>query len=250
MNDDLFSIKDKVCLVTGVSKGLGAHIAQLYLSRGAKVIGISREEPHWKTDIYAANFEHFIGDVTDADVVDKLFLHLSEVYGGMDVVVNNAGTSQVQRLKDTGPDDLQKLFDLNVFAATNVATQAAAQMRKNNVSGSVINITSVMAGSSMTGLAAYSASKAALSQLTMSMASEWARSGVRVNNLSPGWFPSAMTEEYFKKGLGRVLKAKIPMARLGDASDLDGACLLLASDASRYMTGTTITIDGGYSLAG
>ncbi|WP_018689106.1 SDR family NAD(P)-dependent oxidoreductase [Ahrensia kielensis] len=248
MSKELFSIKGKVCLVTGVSRGLGAHIAQLYLSHGAKIIGISREEPRWDVSTYADSFEHFIGDVTDASAVEKLFAHVSDVHGNVDVVVNNAGISQVQRLDKIATHELQKIFDLNVYAATNIATRASAQMRKNKVAGSIINITSVMSDSSMTGLAAYSASKAALSQLTKSMAIEWARSGVRVNNLSPGWFPSAMTDEYFNKGLGQVLKARVPMARLGEASDLDGACLLLASDASRYMTGTTLTVDGGYSL--
>lgn len=248
MSKELFSIKDKVCLVTGVSRGLGAHIAQLYLAHGAKVIGISREEPRWDVGAHADHFEHFIGDITDASAVEKLFAHVNDVHGNVDVVVNNAGISQVQRLDKIATHELQKIFDLNVYAATNIATQASVQMRKNKVAGSIINITSVMSDSSMTGLAAYSASKAALSQLTKSMAIEWARSGVRVNNLSPGWFPSAMTDEYFKKGLGQVLKARVPLARLGEASDLDGACLLLASDASKYMTGTTLTVDGGYSL--
>lgn len=248
MSHDLFSIEGKVCLVTGVSKGLGAHIAQLYLSHGAIVLGVSREAPQWSVEKHAANFEHVVGDVTENDVVDSLFSKLAHSFGGVDVVVNNAGSTQIQRLNDIQEDDLEKLFEINVYAATKVATRASALMRDNKVSGSIINVTSVMSNSSMTGLAAYSASKAALSQLTQSMAIEWARYGVRVNNLSPGWFPSPMTDGYFKKGLGQVLKARIPVGRLGEASDLDGACLLLASDASQYMTGTTITVDGGYSL--
>ena len=105
-----------------------------------------------------------------------------------------------------------------------------------------------MADSTIAGLSSYAAAKAALTQLTRGMAAEWARHGIRVNNLAPGWFPSGMTNRYVEQGIDQVLKARIPMSRLGEHSELDGACLLLASDASRYMTGTTLTVDGGFSL--
>lgn len=248
MSETIFSVAGKVCLVTGASSGLGGHIARLLLENGALVSGLARTEPDWDTAAYEGAFNFAKCDVCDEEAVTATIDEMKNQNGSIEVLFNNAGVSNIEKARKMSAEGLRAIFDVNVIAAGVVARICAEQMRKTGKGGSIINMTSVMRDTSVAGLSAYSASKAALGQLTSGLASEWARDGIRVNNLSPGWFPTGMTNSYLEQGLGEVLKARIPMARLGDAHELDGACLLLASDASRYMTGTTITVDGGFSL--
>lgn len=248
MSENIFSVQDKVCFVTGASIGLGAHIARLLLDNGARVAGVGLEEPDWNTAQFGENFQFVRCDIRDEKTIVDLLENVQSQFGAIDVVVNNAGVSCVEKSKNFSAENLREILDVNVVAAGLVASVCAKQMRKSDKGGSIINVTSVLANSSITGLSAYSATKAALTQLTSGMASEWARFGIRVNNLAPGWFPTGMTNTYIEQGLGQLLKARVPMSRLGDPAELDGAVLLLASDASRYMTGSTITVDGGFSL--
>lgn len=248
MNENIFSVSNKLCFVTGVSTGLGGHFAQLLLKNGARVIGIGLYEPEWSGAEFGDNFQFTQCDVRDEDALVRVLEHVHGQIGAVEVVVNNAGISQVEKSMKFSASGLREILDVNVVAAGMVAAICAKQMRSNATKGSIINVTSVLAQSSVSGLSAYSATKAALSQLTCGLAAEWARYGIRVNNLSPGWFPTGMTNSYMDQGLGQLLKSRIPMSRLGEASELDGALLLLASDASRYITGSTITVDGGFSL--
>ena len=244
----IFSVQDKECLITGVSSGLGAHMARLLLDNGASVTGISMDELNWDASAYGERFTPLIGDVRDQTVVEALFGSVEKRSGAFDVVINNAGVSHVEKSIKFDSERMREVLDINVVSAGQIASMAAQQMRSSGKGGSIINVTSVLADSTIAGLSNYAAAKAALTQLTRGMAAEWARYGVRVNNLAPGWFPSGMTNHYVEQGIDKVLKARIPMSRLGEHSELDGVCLLLASDASRYMTGTTLTIDGGFSL--
>lgn len=248
MGENIFSVLNKLCIVTGASSGLGAHIARLLLKNGARVVGIGLDEPEWDFAEFGENFQFILCDVCDEEALVAVLESVQNNFGAADVVVNNAGISRVEKSANFSATSLREIFDVNLVAAGMVAAICAKQMRKNGTKGSIINVTSVMADSSVPGLSAYSATKAALAQLTSGLASEWARHGIRVNNLSPGWFPTGMTNSYIEQGLGQLLKARIPMSRLGELDELDGACLLLASDASRYMTGSTITVDGGFSL--
>lgn len=248
MSKNIFSVTNKLCIVTGASAGLGAHFSRLLLKSGARVVGIARGELGWDCAEFGENFQYFACDVCEEEAISSILENVQSRYGSVDVVVNNAGSSRVEKSMNFSATGFREILNVNVVAAGTVAAKCAKQMRKSGTNGSIINVTSVMADSSISGLSAYSATKAALEQLTCGLASEWARYGIRVNNLSPGWFPTGMTNSYIDQGLGQILKARIPMSRLGDASELDGAFLLLASDASRYMTGTTITVDGGFSL--
>lgn len=249
MEDKIFDVTQKVCVVTGASSGLGARFAQILLSRGAQVVGISRTDIGWDALPFEGRYDNFSGDIREEETVEALFSYVEEKYGRCDVVINNAAVSRVEKSMKFTADGLKDILEINVVAAGLVASNAAQLMKRCKTGGSIINVTSVMADSSITGLSAYSATKAALEQMTRGMAFEWARYGVRVNNLAPGWFPTNMTSQYFEQGLEQLLKARIPFKRLGDSSELDGACLLLASDASKYMTGSTITVDGGFSLS-
>lgn len=248
MSENIFSVSGKLCIVTGAATGLGAHISRLLLKNGARVVGIGVGEPAWNSAEFGEKFQYFTCDVCEEDAIADVLENVQRTCGSIDVVVNNAGISRVEKSMNFSAEGFRQIMNVNVVAAGLVAAICAKQMRKNGTNGSIINITSVMADSSISGLSAYSATKAALEQLTCGLASEWARYGIRVNNLSPGWFPTGMTNSYIDQGLGQLLKTRIPMSRLGEASELDGACLLLASDASQYMTGSTITVDGGFSL--
>ena len=234
--------------MTGASSGLGAHISRLLLNNGARVFGIGLDQPEWDSAEFGEKFQFMVCDVCEEESVASVLEQVHSKFGALDVVVNNAGISRVEKSMKFSAASFREVLDVNVVAAGTVAAICAKHMRKSGTNGSIINVTSVMADSSISGLSIYSATKAALAQLTSGLASEWARYGIRVNNLSPGWFPTGMTNTYIEQGLGHILKARIPMSRLGEANELDGACLLLASDASRYMTGSTITVDGGFSL--
>jgi 2-deoxy-D-gluconate 3-dehydrogenase len=245
MVEDPFSVKGRVCLVTGASAGLGSHMADFLASRGAKVLGASRTDVASTGDaVYHVNC-----DINISDNVIAAFDAAEQRFGPVDVVVNNAGIADFSRAEETGDEMIRDLFETNVLGTAKVTREAFRRMRKRGKGGSIIHVTSVLAGKPVSGTAIYGATKAALEQLTRAQAAEWGRHGIRVNAISPGWFPTGMTSPHLDNGLGGLLKARIPLRRLGEARDLDGALLLLASGASRYMTGSVVTVDGGFSAA-
>lgn len=245
--DPLFSVEGKVCLVTGASTGLGAGFAQHLLARGALVVNLSDTAPDWDPGELANRFADMRGDVRDDEDVRGAIGTATDAFGGFDVLVNNAAGFCVEKAARQDAGGFGALMDLNVTAVANLCRRAHEVMRGNG-GGAIVNVTSILGRRPMRGLSAYATSKAALEQLTRALALEWAADGVRVNALAPGWYPTAMTRGHLDAGLAPILKNSIPMGRLGVPDDLAGALLLLASDASRYMTGTTITVDGGYDV--
>ena len=145
---------------------------------------------------------------------------------------------------------MEQVFAVNVVGAFNVAQEAARRMIEAKIAGAIINTTSILKNMPQKGAVAYSMSKAALAQMTRALALEWAAHNIRVNAIAPGWFPTGINQELMTGPASNYLKAKNPMRRLGENGDLEGALLLLASNAGGYMTGTTITVDGGHSLQG
>lgn len=245
-----FSVRGRVCLVTGASSGLGAGFARALAGQGAFVIGLSQRARESEAVSAHGGLVHVRGDVRDAGAVARAIGVATDRFGRLDVLVNNAGVFNVAKAARQDSGDLAAMLEVNVAAAGEMCRRAHAVMRKNPRGGSIINVTSVLARMPIKGLSAYGASKAALEQLTRALALEWAGDGVRVNALAPGWYPTAMTRDYLDRGLAGILAGQIPMGRLGGDDDLVGPLLLLASDASRYMTGTTVTVDGGYSVKG
>ncbi|MGU3575890.1 SDR family NAD(P)-dependent oxidoreductase [Brucellaceae bacterium C25G] len=245
--NELFSVKDKVIIVTGGTSGIGQRIATLLTQHGAHVVcvGVSHHE---QKAICEGGF--FIrADVTKYEDVLSIFEKTEARFGSVDVVFNNAGVAHQARALDTSYDMLEHIFSVNVAGAFMVAQTAAKRMISAKKSGAIINTTSILAERVQKGAAAYSMSKAAISQMTRALAVELAPSGIRVNAIAPGWFPTGINSELLEGPATGFLKAQNPMRRLGDMSDLDGAVLMLASDASAYMTGTILTIDGGHNLS-
>ncbi|MCI5074734.1 SDR family oxidoreductase [Oricola sp.] len=243
MADDILGVAGKVCLVTGASSGLGAHFAALLAGRGALVAGASCAPPVGED----ASVRHYDCDIRDGAAVEAVFEAVERDLGPVDVLVNAAGIAHFERAEQFDDEALADVFSTNVAGTMRVTREAATRMLAAKRSGSIIQVTSVLARTGMAGVCAYAGTKAALEQMMRAQAIEWARSGVRINALAPGWFATAMTKPFLDKGAGGFLKGRIPMRRLGRPDDLDGALLLLASDASRYMTGTVLTVDGGFS---
>lgn len=245
--DPLFSVEGKVCLITGASTGLGAGFAQALLARGALVVNLSDTVPDWDAGDMANRFADLRGDVRDGGDAREAIGAAIKAFGGFDVLVNNAAGFRVEKAARQASADFAGIMDVNVTAVAELCRMAHDVMRANG-GGAIVNVTSILGRRPMRGLSAYATSKAALEQLTRALALEWAADGVRVNALAPGWYPTAMTRDHLDAGLAAILKTSIPMGRLGVPDDLAGALLLLVSDASRYMTGTTITVDGGYDV--
>lgn len=239
----------RVALVTGASSGLGAHFAKVLAAQGAHVVAAARridrvealcaglrDQGHQATPLAL--------DVSSADAVAGALR--GQVF---DLVVNNAGLSHSCAALDLDPDTLDAVIDTNVKGVFHVARATAAAMRDAGRGGSIVNIASIL-GSRVSGhVAAYAASKGAVLQLTRALALEWARHGIRVNALSPGYIETELNRDFFATDPGQALIRRVPQRRLGQPQDLDGALLLLLSDLGRFITGADIAVDGGHLVS-
>jgi NAD(P)-dependent dehydrogenase (short-subunit alcohol dehydrogenase family) len=244
------SLSGKSALVTGASGGLGLHFARLLAAEGAAVTLAARRIE--ALDQACLELRQAGGvaqakrlDVADAKSIASAFAEAEP----FDVVVNNAGVSGVGRALDLSEEDWDNVFDVNLKGAFLVAKHAATAMKAAGRGGSIVNVASV-AGLRVSGdLSAYSTSKAGLIQLTKALALEWARFGIRVNALCPGYILTDMNRDFFTTPAGEAMIKRIPQRRLGQPEDLDGPLLLLATDAGRYMTGAVIAVDGGHLVS-
>lgn len=243
----LFSVAGKTVLVTGGSSGLGLRMVQVLAGHGANVVSVAHLPPE---EVLEGNVCNIISDVTNPDDVKRAFDEAEQRFGVVTAVFNNAGIASLARALDTDREMLRQILDVNVEGAFFVACEAARRMIAAGKGGSIVNLSSILADAPIKGAAAYAISKAAVTQMTRSLALEWAANDIRVNAIAPGWFPTGLNESVMHGPAMGYFKGRNPMRRLGDPKDLDGAVLMLASDASRYMTGTVITIDGGHSLQG
>ena len=249
----MFSDLDgKVAVVTGASSGLGRHFALTLARAGAKVAAGARRLD--KLGKLVAEIEGFDGramalslDVTDAASVRDAVCAAETELGAISVLVNNAGVTVTKAALDVDEADWDRVLDTNLKGAWLVAREVARHMARLGHGGSIVNIASIRASRPARQLAAYSASKAGLVQLTGVLALELAREDIRVNAIAPGYFETEMNRDFLAGPAGQRMLKRIPQRRFGEPADLDGVLLLLASDASRYMTGSIITVDGGYS---
>lgn len=245
----LFSMAGKTVLVTGGGTGLGCRFAETLGAAGARIIISGRRQSKLDAAVEGLiaagiNATAITMDVADAASVDAGF----EAAGGpaVDVLVNNAGVVAPGSLAGLCEEDWSQVQDTNLKGAWLAGRAFLRQVPEGG--GAIINVASILGLCVQKGTGAYTASKAGLLHLSRQMAVEWARHGVRVNALLPGYYRTDIAEDYLDTPEGEAMIRSIPARRLGDPADLDGAILLLASDAGRYITGATLTVDGGLSL--
>ena len=248
---DLFSLKGRVALVTGASSGLGMQFAKALADNGAAVALVARRPDRladMKKAIEAAGGRAVAieADVTDRTAMLRAFDATEAAFGTVTILVNNAGIAQSSRRAiDVTEEEWRKVLSVDLDAVFYNAQEAARRMLAAKKPGAIINIASVLGFGVSKGVAAYATAKAAVVQVTKALAVELAFKGVRVNAIAPGWFVTEINDKFLAGEAGEALKRAIPAGRFGKDGDLDGALLLLASDAGSYITGATIVVDGG-----
>jgi 3-oxoacyl-[acyl-carrier protein] reductase len=248
---DMFSLKGRVALVTGASSGLGQQFARALADNGASVALVARRTDRleaFKTELEksGAKAMAIAADVTDPAAMKAAFDATEAAFGPVTILVNNAGVAQKPlRAIEVGTEEWRRVLDVDLDAVFYWAQEGARRMIAAGRQGSIVNIASVLGFGVSKGTAAYAVAKAAVVQATQALAIELAFKGVRVNAIAPGWFVTEINDTYLTGEAGSAMKRDIPMGRFGEAGDLDGALLLLASDAGRYITGATIVVDGG-----
>ena len=244
----------KVALVTGAFGGLGREFAHILARAGASVALAGRRVDEGRALAgtmrqAGATVTAVAMDVTDRASVDAALAEAAGSLGEIDVLVNNAGVAITRPFLDLTERDWANVLDVNLDGAFRVAQAVARRMRDAGRGGSIVNIASVLAERVAAQVAPYAASKAALVQLTRAMALELARHRIRVNALAPGYVETELNRDFFATEGGAALIKRIPQRRLGRVEDLEAPLLLLASDASAYITGATLAVDGGHAIS-
>jgi 3-oxoacyl-[acyl-carrier protein] reductase len=247
---DLFSLKDRVGMVTGASSGLGVQFARALADNGAAVALVARRADRLldlQASIEAAGGRALAieADVTDRAAMTRAFDAAEKAFGTVTILVNNAGIVHSGRATEMSAEEWRKVLAVDLDAVFFWAQEGARRMLAAQKQGAIINIASVLAMSAAKGVAAYATAKAGVVQITKALAVELAFKGVRVNAIAPGWFVTEINDEYLNSEAGAAIRREIPMGRFGKEGDLDGALLLLASDAGSYITGATLVVDGG-----
>src|SRR5690348_15531659 len=251
---EMFSLKGRVALVTGASSGLGVQFTKALADNGAAVALVARRLDRLgalKKEIEGSGGRALAveADVTDRAAMIRAFESAEKAFGTVTILVNNAGIAHSGRAVEMPPEEWRKVLATNLDAVYFWAQEAARRMLAAKKQGAVVNIASVLGLAVAKGAVAYATAKAGVVQVTKALAVELAFKGVRVNAIAPGWFVTEMNDDYLNSEAGTAIKREIPMGRFGNAGDLDGALLLLASDAGSYITGATIVVHGGQVVA-
>ena len=245
-----FDLGGKVALVTGASSGLGSHFARCLGEAGASVVIAARRADRLQSLRAELTQKGVTAKAVDLDVqsADSVAAAL-DAAGPLDIVVNNAGISIVKPALDMPEKDWDAVVDTNLRGAWLVAQGAAKRWAAEKRPGSIVNIASILGLRTIGQVAPYNASKAGLIHLTRALAMEWARYKIRVNAICPGYIETEMNSAFWKTPGGQKLIDRIPQRRIGQPEHLDGALLLLASEAGDFMTGSVITVDGGHVVS-
>lgn len=252
MNEAPFDLSDQTAIVTGASRGLGQVFARALAHAGADLVLTSRKREDLSS--FVAEIES-LGrkatalelDVRDQASIERMASEAESVCGQIHILVNNAGCNVRKPALDVTWDDWNLILETNLRGSFFVAQQIARRMVAHKY-GRIINIGSVTSVFGYAGLAPYGASRGGVRQLTMSLADDWGRFGITVNCLAPGWFRTAQNDVlYQNEEWVKYLVDRIPVKRAGEPRDLEGPIVFLASEASRYITGQTLLVDGGIS---
>ncbi len=250
MSDDLFSVRDRVTLVSGGSRGIGRAIAAGFAARGAKVVICGRD-----ADSLAATAQEIstpestvtpiVCDVADNQAIDQLVAETVKLHGRIDTLINVAGVNRRKKCEEFTPEDYDFILDIHLRGSFFLA-QAGGKPMLQRGQGNQINVASLNTDRPLKGVLAYALSKAGVGSMTRGMAVEWGPRGVRVNAIAPGFILTDLTNKLWSlPHMQAWNQQNCPMGRLGVPDDMLGTALFLASDASRFMTGQTLYVDGG-----
>lgn len=247
-----FDLTGRTAFVTGAGTGLGRQFALTLADAGADVVLAARRRAKLdETASEIAALERGRTLCVELDVMDRASVHAAfdEAASKLalpSIVVNNAGISREAFAMQCSEEDWDAVIDTNLKGVFLVAQAAAQRLAKAEAAGSIVNVASILGRRVAQMLSAYSAAKAGVIRLTESLALEWCRYGIRVNAIAPGFFVTDINREFFGTPESEKMMRRVPMRRAGETPELAGALLLLASDAGSYMTGSTITVDGGH----
>lgn len=250
---DLFDVSKEIILITGASQGLGRQFARVLAAHGAAVVLAARQTAKLKSleDEIKSKGGRAAAvqmDVADIPAVAKALDAAEAALGPITVLINNAGIAIEKLATEQTEADWDAVVGANLKGAYFLATELARRMIARKQPGNIVNIASVLGQGVLKAVSPYAISKAGMIQGTKAMALELAGNNIRVNALAPGYIDTEMNHDFWSTPAGERLAKRIPQRRVGAESDLDGAIMLLASNASRYMTGTVVTVDGGFLL--
>ncbi len=250
---DIFDVSQETILITGASQGLGRQFARVLSGHGAAVVLAARQTARLKSlqDEIVAKGGRAAAvqmDVTDTGSIAAAIDAAEAALGPVSVLINNAGIAVEKLAIEQTEADWDAVMSANLKGAYFTATEIARRMIARQQAGNIVNVASVLGFGVMKSVAPYTISKAGIVQAIKALALELAGHGICVNALAPGYIDTDINHDFWATPPGEMLARRIPQRRVGHESDLDGAILLLASNASRYMTGSTITVDGGFLL--
>ena len=245
---DLFRLDGKVALITGAASGLGAAIATALAQAGAQVAVHGNRRPANETAAsIGPNATAFQADLSTTEGATALFNAVHAHYGRVDILINNAGTIHRDAAIDTTLESWQQVLQVNLTSVFQLSQLVARDLITRNAPGKIVNIASLLSFQGGIRVPAYAASKGGVAQLTKALANEWAAHGIQVNAIAPGYIATSNTELLQSdETRNRQILERIPAGRWGQPHDLAGAALFLASAASNYVTGTVLTVDGGW----
>lgn len=250
----LNDLTGKLFVITGASSGLGAHFADILSHAGAQIALVARQ--HDKLESLSEKLESrgdktpviAKADIRDVSAIRTAISEIVKTAGVPDGLINNAGTVTSAKALEIMEKDWDTVLDTNLKGAWFFANSIAEAMVDASKTGTIVNIASITGMRPATGAGPYAISKAGLAHMTRQLAVEWARYGIRVNALAPGFIETDLNREFFASDAGQALIKRVPQRRLGQLSDLDAPLLMLCDEASAYMTGAVIPVDGGHSV--
>ena len=244
---DMFKLDGKVAIVTGSNTGLGQGICKAYVEAGAKVVGVSRRPSTETAEMLGENFYNVIADLSSCEVIPQIIEQALNKFGRIDILVNNAGVIKRQDSIEFSEEDWDTVLDVNLKTVFFLTQAVAKQFLKQGGGGKIINIASMLSYQGGIRTPSYTASKSAIRGVTMTLANEWAKYGINVNGIAPGYMATNNTQALRQdEERSADILSRIPAGRWGTPDDLAGAAVYLASPASDYVNGFTIAVDGGW----